>query len=367
VARWTPSSSDKEEQSVFKHKQNRQRIVQALEEKRASTSNAVFVEHLTVQYVTSKETVAAVNDISFTLPKKRTLGVVGETGAGKTTAMLSLMNMVPDPPGRIVSGDIQVGGLDMRSLSPSELQCVRGQEIAMIFQDPMTSLNPVVTVGEQIAESVLLHQDISKQAAMVQAKAMLAKVGIDPDRAGEYPHQFSGGMRQRVGIAIALACKPSVLIADEPTSALDVTIQAQILHLMRELKEENGASMILITHDLGVVAELCDDVAVMYAGHIVEYGMLEEVFNHTRHPYTEGLFNSLPNIRNRVALLQPIPGLMPDPSKLPRGCAFAPRCSYATDACREQAPDVHHFSDTHTVACTAYRDASFAIKRRDIE
>ncbi len=352
---------------MFKHKQSRERIVQALEAKRHSTPNAVSVENLAVQYVTSKETVAAVNGISFTLPKKRTLGIVGETGAGKTTAMLSLMNMVPDPPGRIVSGSIQVGGLDIRSLTPAELQCVRGQEIAMIFQDPMTSLNPVATVGEQIAESVLLHQNISKQEAMEQAKAMLAKVGIDPDRAGEYPHQFSGGMRQRVGIAIALACKPSVLIADEPTSALDVTIQAQILHLMRELKEENGSSMILITHDLGVVAELCDDVAVMYAGHIVEYGTLEEVFNHTRHPYTEGLFDSLPNIHNRVAWLQPIPGLMPDPSKLPEGCAFAPRCPYAMDACREHAPDIQRFSDSHTAACTAYRDASFAIKRRDIE
>jgi len=351
---------------MFKKKQSRERVIKALETKRAATPYAVSVEDLAVHYITSRETVEAVNGISFRLPKKRTLGIVGETGAGKTTAMLSLMNMVPDPPGKIIRGSIQVGGLDIRSLSPAELQCVRGKEIAMIFQDPMTSLNPVVTVGEQIAESILLHQDISRQEALDQAKGMLAKVGIDPDRAGEYPHQFSGGMRQRVGIAIALACRPAVLIADEPTSALDVTIQAQILHLMRELKEENDSSMILITHDLGVVAELCDDVAVMYAGHIVEYGTLEEVFNHTRHPYTEGLFNSLPNIHNRVDRLRPIPGLMPDPSKLPAGCAFASRCPYATDACREQAPYVKHFSDTHLAACTAYRDEAFMIGRRDI-
>ncbi|MBQ9263020.1 MAG: ABC transporter ATP-binding protein [Clostridia bacterium] len=352
---------------MFKKQQNRVRIAKALETKRTSTPYAVSVEDLTVHYVTSKETVKAVNGISFKLPKKRTLGIVGETGAGKTTAMLSLMNMVPDPPGKIISGNIQVGGLDIRGLSQSELKRVRGKEIAMIFQDPMTSLNPVITVGDQIAESLLLHQDISKQEAMEQARGMLAKVGIDPDRAGEYPHQFSGGMRQRVGIAIALACKPSVLIADEPTSALDVTIQAQILHLMRELKEENDSSMILITHDLGVVAELCDDVAVMYAGNIVEYGTLEDVFNHTKHPYTEGLFNSLPNIHNRVSKLQPIPGLMPDPSKLPDGCAFAPRCPYATEACKAQAPYIKHFSESHLAACTAYHDEAFAIKRRETE
>ena len=352
---------------MLKYNRNRYRVGKALEAKRINTSYAVFVQDLAVHYITSKETVEAVNGISFKLPKKRTLGIVGETGAGKTTAMLSLMNMVPNPPGKIVNGYIQVGGLDIRSLSSAELQSVRGKEIAMIFQDPMTCLNPVITVGDQIAESILLHQDISKQEALEQAKAMLAKVSIDPNRAGEYPHQFSGGMRQRVGIAIALACKPSVLIADEPTSALDVTIQAQILHLMRELREENDSSMILITHDLGVVAKLCDDVAVMYAGHIVEYGTLEEVFNHTRHPYTEGLFDSLPNIHNRVAKLQPIPGLMPDPSKLPKGCAFAPRCPYATAACSERQPDVHRFSDTHEASCSAYQDPAFAIKRRDIE
>ena len=255
---------------------------------REETEWAVDAEDLVVHYVTSAETVEAVNSIDLKLKKKRTLGLVGETGAGKTTAMLALMRMVPDPPGEIVRGRIRINGLDMMQLTPAQLQSVRGSEIAMIFQDPMTSLNPVITVGDQIAESILLHRDISRAEALKEAEGILATVGIDPRRSGEYPHQFSGGMRQRVGIAIALACNPSILIADEPTSALDVTIQAQILQMMRKLKEENDTSMILITHDLGVVAEMCDDVAVMYAGRIVEYGSLKEVFNETRHPYTCG-------------------------------------------------------------------------------
>ena len=334
-----------------------------LEQIREKTDLAVSVENLVVHYETSSETVEAVNSISFSLKKKRTLGLVGETGAGKTTAMLALMNMVPNPPGRIIEGEIRVNGLDMRKLTPAQLQHVRGSEIAMIFQDPMTSLNPVLTIGEQIGESILLHRNISKAEALKETQKLLERVGIDPERYGEYPHQFSGGMRQRVGIAIALACNPSVLIADEPTSALDVTIQAQILQMMRKLKEENDTSMILITHDLGVVAEMCDDVAVMYAGHIVEYGTLEEVFNKTKHPYTEGLFNSLPNINNRVEKLQPIQGLMPDPANLPKGCAFAERCPYASEACRENPPETHSFSDTHLATCTAYQDPDFRIGR----
>ena len=237
--------------------------------------------------------------------------------------MLALMGLVPDPPGVIKSGEIRVNGIDMRRLTPGQLSAVRGSEIAMIFQDPMTSLNPVMTVGEQIQESLLFHRDISRKEAWERAKDALATVGIDPNRAGEYPHQFSGGMRQRVGIAIALACRPAVLIADEPTTALDVTIQDQVLKLMRDLREQYETSMILITHDLGVVAEICDEVAVMYGGRIVESGTLEDIFNHTMHPYTEGLFNSLPNIHARVHKLTPIPGLMPDPSHLPEGCTFA--------------------------------------------
>ena len=327
-----------------------------LDKIRETTDLAVDVENLVVKYVTSEETVEAVNSIDLKLKRKRTLGLVGETGAGKTTAMLALMNMVPSPPGVITEGSIKVNGLDMRKLTPAQLQAVRGSEIAMIFQDPMTSLNPVLTVGDQIAESISLHRNLSKVEVKQEVGKLLAKVGIDPRRASEYPHQFSGGMRQRVDIAIALACNPTVLIADEPTSALDVTIQAQILQMMRQLKEENDTSMILITHDLGVVA-------VMYAGPIVEYGTLAEVFNHTQHPYTEGLFVSLPNIHKRVEKLHPIQGLMPDPSNLPKGCAFAERCPYATDACWEKAPETFTFSETHRVACSAYRNPEFRIRR----
>ena len=240
---------------------------------------------------------------------------------------------------------------------------VRGKDVSMIFQDPMTALNPVFTVGEQIAESLELHEHLDKKAAMERAKEMLELVGIPGSRANEYPHQFSGGMKQRVVIAIALACNPKLLIADEPTTALDVTIQAQVLELMSELKEKYDTSMILITHDLGIVAEVCDTVAVMYAGRIVEQGTLEDVFDHTKHPYTEGLFNSLPNIQNRTTMLKPIKGLMPDPTNLPEGCAFAPRCDYATDECSKRCPKLTKISDTHSFACLAYEHEGFHIKR----
>ena len=238
---------------IFGGKKKVNRNESSLDSIREKTDLAVDVENLVVKYKTSEATVEAVNSISLKVKKKRTLGLVGETGAGKTTAMLALMNMVPNPPGIITDGSVKINGLDMLHLTPAQLQTVRGSEIAMIFQDPMTSLNPVLTVGEQIEESILLHQNVTKAEAVKEAKKLLATVGIDPKRVSEYPHQFSGGMRQRVGIAIALACNPSVLIADEPTSALDVTIQAQILQMMRKLKDENDTSMILITHDLGVV------------------------------------------------------------------------------------------------------------------
>ena len=319
---------------------------------RETTINAVEIRNLVVEYHTSKATVKAVNGIDLTLKKKHTLGLVGETGAGKTTAMLALMGLIPNPPGVIKSGQIRVNGIDMRCLTPGQLSAVRGSEIAMIFQDPMTSLNPVMTVGEQIQESLLFHRDITRKEAWEQAKNVLATVGIDPNRAGEYPHQFSGGMRQRVGIAIALACRPAVLIADEPTTALDVTIQDQVLRLMRDLREQYETSMILITHDLGVVAEICDEVAVMYGGRIVESGTLEDIFNHTMHPYTEGLFNSLPNIHARVHKLTPIPGLMPDPSRLPATARF-----------RKEQPAIMEASSTHRVACCRYQEGDFHIKR----
>lgn len=331
---------------------------------RVDSEYAVEIEGLEIVYKTDAATVHAVNSIDLKLKKKSVLGLVGETGAGKTTAMLSLLKLIQSPPGIIQSGKIRVNGLDIMSLSPEELCAVRGSEISMIFQDPMTSLNPVMTVGEQIAESVLLHDGVSREEAMKRAKDMLQIVGIDPERSGEYPHQFSGGMRQRVGIAIALACKPTVLIADEPTTALDVTIQAQVLRLMKELQATYGTSMILITHDLGVVAEMCDRVAVMYAGRIVEEGTAEDIFNATMHPYTEGLFNSLPNIQARHQKLQPISGLMPDPSNLPSGCAFADRCPYAVESCHAVLPKQRMITDTHMVACSAYDDPEFQIKRR---
>ncbi|HPU01381.1 MAG: ABC transporter ATP-binding protein [Firmicutes bacterium] len=321
------------------------------------------VNNLVVHYVLQEETVEAVNGISFSLEKGKTIGLVGETGAGKTTTALAIMNLVPDPPGVIKDGTIKVCGYNMLELSARQLEKIRGKEVSMIFQDPMTSLNPVITVGDQIAESIMLHEKLTYSQAFNRAKEMLEMVGIPGARATEYPHQFSGGMRQRVGIAIALACNPKLLLADEPTTALDVTIQAQVLDMIDELKRELGTALVMITHDLGVVAKICDLVAVMYAGRIVEYGTLEDVFDRTLHPYTEGLFNSLPDIRNRKNQLQPIPGLMPDPTNLPRGCSFAPRCRYVSDACREAQPTKHQVSETHVIYCSAYDDSNFQIER----
>ena len=262
------------------------------------------IEDLTVYYELEKETVKAVNGVDLKLEKGKTLGLVGETGAGKTTLALSLLRLVPDPPGVIKKGKIEINGQDILNMPVKGMQKIRGKEVAMIFQDPMTSLNPVLTVCDQIAESILLHENVGKQEAEKKAIEMLELVGIPGDRAYEYPHQFSGGMKQRVVIAIALACNPHLLIADEPTTALDVTIQAQVLDLMARLRDKYGTSVLMITHDLGVVAEICDEVAVMYAGSIVERGTLEEVFNDTKHPYTQGLFDSLPDVEDRKAELE---------------------------------------------------------------
>ena len=328
---------------------------------------AVEVKNLTIRYETEEETVFAVNGIDFTLPRRKTLGLVGETGAGKTTTVRSLLKMVPDPPGVVdKESSIIVNGNDVMKMTDSELENMRGKDIAMIFQDPMTALNPVMTVGEQIAEAVLLHEPVNKEQAMDHARAMLARVGISADRANNYPHQFSGGMKQRVVIAIALACHPGILIADEPTTALDVTIQAQVLDLIRKLRDENHTATILVTHDLGIVAETCDFVAVMYAGRIIEYGTLEDIFNKTKHPYTEGLFNSLPKMgQDRSQRLKPIKGLTPDPTKVYPGCTFAERCPYATDACFEGgAPGKHFFDGIHYAACRRYEEPDFHIERR---
>ena len=321
------------------------------------------VRNLTVEYIVDKVVSKAVTNVSFRVKRGQTIGIVGETGAGKTTTALACMNQVPDPPGIIQSGHIYVCGEDILLKSKHQLEQIRGRDIAMIFQDPMTSLNPLLSVGEQIAESLRLHEHLSPADAAEKAKKTLEIVGIPGSRAKDYPHQFSGGMKQRVMIAVALSCNPHVLLCDEPTTALDVTIQAQVLQLMRELREKYNSGMVVITHDLGIVANTCDEVLVMYAGRIIERGTARDVFNDTRHPYTEGLFNSLPNIKDRTARLAPIPGLMPDPTKLPEGCAFAERCKYATDACRSAVPAEHKVSDTHTVACVRYEEPDFMIER----
>ena len=322
------------------------------------------IKDLVVHYETEDSDVHAVNGIDIAIGKQRTLGLVGETGAGKTTTALSIMNLVPDPPGVIKSGSITLEGRDVLKMSNAELEAMRGNDVAMIFQDPMTALNPVMTVGEQIAESLELHQNLKPEEALEKAKEMLKLVGIAEARATDYPHQFSGGMKQRVVIAIALACSPKLLIADEPTTALDVTIQAQVLELMKDLINNRDMSMLMITHSLGIVAEICDDMAVMYAGRIVEKGTVDDVFNSMRHPYTEGLFNSLPNLKEQGEMLEPIKGLMPDPADLPPGCTFAPRCPYATEACSASVPTLQSVdgSSTHFVACHAYARPGFALR-----
>ena len=319
------------------------------------------VKDLVVDYVLADETVEAVNGISLSLKKGQTLGIVGETGAGKTSTALAIMNLIQSPPGVIKSGEVKVNGENVLTMTAKQLEKMRGKEVSMIFQDPMTSLNPVMTVGEQIAESIKHHEKVTDKEALVKAGEMLELVGIPAIRSFEYPHQFSGGMKQRVVIAIALACNPQVLIADEPTSALDVTIQAQVLDLMRDLREKLGTALIMITHDLGVVAKVCDIVAVMYAGKIVEYGTLEELFDTPKHPYTEGLFNSLPNIKGRQTKLIPIPGLMPDPTKLPPGCTFEPRCLYAVEACKEPQKMTTISGTTHSLLCSRYNEPEFHI------
>ena len=311
------------------------------------------VADLNVIYKTYEGTVAAVNGVEFSLEAGRTLGLVGESGAGKTTTALSIMGLVPSPPGIITSGSVNFAGKNLLSLSEKEMKKIRGNHISMIFQDPMTSLNPVVTVGVQISEALVAHQNLSEAEAEKKAMEMLEKVQIPGQRYREYPHEFSGGMRQRVVIAMALACNPGLIIADEPTTALDVTIQAQVLELMRSLKEEFSTAMIMITHDLGVVGEVCDHVAVMYAGRIVETGSLEQIFGNARHPYTLGLFRCIPDIEEETSKIRPIEGLMPDPLDLPSGCPFHPRCPQCMDVCRTVVPGVLD-DGGHRVMCHLY-------------
>lgn len=314
----------------------------------------IEIKDLVVEYRTRAGVVQALNGFNLSLKKGKTLGLVGETGAGKTTAGLAILGLIQSPPGVIVKGSILLDGQDLMEKTEKDMEKIRGKAISMIFQDPMTSLNPVITVGEQIAEVIKVHDDVKHEEAMKRAEEMLEMVGISGERSKEYPHQFSGGMKQRVVIAIALACNPQLLIADEPTTALDVTIQAQVLEMMKALKEKYETSMLMITHDLGIVAEICDEVSVVYAGRVVEHGTLEDIFDNTRHPYTEGLFNSLPSIDSQKGKLKPIRGLMPDPTNLPQGCAFCPRCDYAKEICKTQKPPQVYRNDTHYVECHLY-------------
>ncbi len=309
------------------------------------------IKNLRVHYLTEDGCVEAVNDLSLNVDAGETLGLVGETGAGKTTTALSVLRLISDPPGKIVSGEILYKGENLFKKSSREMRKIRGNQISMIFQDPMTALNPLLTVGEQIQEVFRQHHKCSLTEAKEHARKMLETVGIEGDRVNEFPHQFSGGMKQRVVIAIALACNPKLLIADEPTTALDVTIQAQVLEMISKLQKELNTAMILITHDLGIVAETCNKVGVMYAGEIVEYGTLEDVFENTGHPYTKGLFASIPSLDTDVHRLQPIVGLMPDPANLPKGCHFHPRCPQAMEACKSNTPKDVEVEPGHWVRC----------------
>ena len=313
------------------------------------------VTDLTVKFHTDDSVVHAINGLNFSLKTGETLGLVGETGAGKTTTALTIMGLVDCPPGKIHSGEIVYKGQNLLQVSEKEYLRIRGSEISMIFQDPMTALNPVLTVLDQISEVVAAHQHCSKKDAEERALEMLEIVRIPRERAREFPHQFSGGMKQRVVIAMALACNPKLLIADEPTTALDVTIQAQVLDMMRVLRTKFNTSMIMITHDFGIVAETCDKVAIMYAGEIIEYGTLRDIFSDARHPYTIGLFGAIPNLETETEFLYQIEGMMPDPTNLPQGCAFCPRCAYAEEICRQKKPGTTRLSgEDHTVRCHIY-------------
>ncbi|HXG93393.1 MAG TPA: ABC transporter ATP-binding protein [Blastocatellia bacterium] len=317
--------------------------------------NILEVKNLTTQFFTRAGAIRAVDDVSFTIPRGQTLALVGESGSGKSVTSLSIMRLVP-PPGRITSGEIVFNGSDLMKLNPEAMRRLRGREIAMIFQDPMTSLNPVYTVGDQIAEAVELHEALTRKQAWARAVEMMERVKI-PDaarRAKDYPYQLSGGMRQRVMIAMALSCNPKLLIADEPTTALDVTIQAEILELLRSLKDDFDLSMLLITHDLGVVAETADRVAVMYAGRIVEESPAREIFYNPRHPYTEGLLRSVPRLTEeglKQRRLETIEGTVPSLLDLPAGCKFAPRCSYVIRECTEAEPALLSVNEQHRARC----------------
>jgi len=309
------------------------------------------VRDLEVVYTSAGAVVHAVNGVSLEVKRGKSLGLVGETGAGKTTIAKSILGVLPDPPAKVLKGEIVLDGQNLLNVPEKELRKIRGKKISMIFQDPMTALNPLMTVGDQIAEVVSLHEHGSKKDSMQKAMEMLEMVGIPAERYGEYPHQFSGGMKQRVVIAIALACNPELLLADEPTTALDVTIQAQVMDMIAGLQKKLNTAMILITHDLGIVAEVCDEVAVIYAGEIVEMASKEDLFLHPAHPYTIGLFGAIPSMSDDIKRLTPIPGLPANPEALPEGCHFNPRCSHCTEACKKVEIPFVEISPNHFVRC----------------
>ncbi len=309
-----------------------------------------------MKYETGRAIAYALNGVSLTINKGEALGLVGESGAGKTTTALGMLNLIPQPAGKLTGGDILFEGKSVFKMSNKELMEMRGDKISMIFQNPLTSLNPVFTVGEQISMVLRKHKKMSEKQALEESGRLLEVVGIPANRVNDFPHQFSGGMRQRVGIAAALACNPSLLIADEPTTALDVTIQAQILELIKDLLTKYSSSLLMITHNLGIIAEICQNVAVMYAGSIVEYGSVEEVFNKSLHPYTVGLIGSIPKLTGPRERLASIPGTVANPSNLPPGCPFHTRCTHAMEICKREKPKMVKVNDKHSVACYLYTE-----------
>lgn len=324
----------------------------------SKSSPMLDIKDLSVEFQTVEGTVHAINNLSYSLDEGETLGIVGESGSGKSVSSLGIMKLIPNPPGKIVNGEILYNGKDLAKISEKDMEKIRGNEISMIFQEPMTSLNPIITCGKQIAESLILHRGMKKKEAMQTAVEMMKEVGIaNPEkRVHEYPHQMSGGMRQRVMIAMALACNPKILICDEPTTALDVTIQAQILDLIRKLNKEMGTAIIMITHDLGVVSELCKKVIVMYTGRIVEEAPSEDIFKKPLHPYTIGLISAIPKITKERDPLTTIEGVVPNPTEIIEGCSFWPRCNYATEQCKKEEPPMVQVEEKRKVRCWKFAD-----------
>ncbi len=321
------------------------------------SNNLLEIKDLHVMYKTDTDNIYAVNGVNLTIKKGETMGLVGETGAGKSTIALSTMRLLPDRVGFITKGTISFDGKDLTDTEEAEMRMIRGNDISMIFSDPMSALNPIHTVGAQIGEVIELHEpNLNKANVSAKVEKMLEMVGIPAERKNEYPHQFSGGMRQRIVIAIALACNPRLILADEPTTALDVTIQAQVLNMMNTLKRELNTSMLLITHDLGVVAQMCNSAAIMYAGEIIEIGTAEDIFESEKHhPYTVGLFGSIPDLKSKSKRLKPVDGLMPDPSQLPKGCRFAERCPHCGERCTREIPPLCDFG-SHKIKCFLFAE-----------